>query len=195
MSSNLRQGNYGDSDQNGPGAVGKVQHVFDGAGENVHYNSDSESVGSRVSKTRYINPAIYVESVESSHSVTSLQADSLVDVVTPHPHSTYRSNSTPFLSGRASTASSSSIKRKSCKLDVGSPKTGKADEEVEDETPRLDRTYREHETGAMDTFRLSVASLSTTTTDKEALDQNEKKKQLAFEQWLARKEQEVNKIL
>lgn len=158
-------------------------HVFDGAGENIQYYSDSESTISKRSKTRYINPAIYIETVEASHSVTSLQTDSsCVDDVTPHPHSSYRSSSTPFLTGRLSSASSGSVKRKSCRLthDIG--------KDIE-ESPRCDRTYRDAD-GA-DTFRLSVASMSTTTTAKEEREKNERKRQEAFRQWLERKEQEV----
>lgn len=154
-------------------------HVFDGAGENVkQYHSDSESVGSRKSKTRYINPAIYVENVDATHSATSLQACSLAEM-TPHPHSSFGSNSTPMLSSRESVASSGSIKRKSIRLPVV---------HADEETPRYNRTYRED--GA-DTFRLSVASMSTTTTAKEERERNEQKKQEAFKQWVARKEAEV----
>ncbi|KAG6440677.1 DNA ligase 1-like [Manduca sexta] len=187
MSSDMSRGHFGDSARNRPEHDLKLKnsnHIFDGAGENIQYHSDSESLASRKSKTRYINPAIYVETVESSHSVTSLQTDSCIDDVTPHPHSTYRSNSTPFLSGRESSASSGSVKRKSCRL-LGTDYDRQ--EDVEEETPRYDRTYRED---GPDTFRLSVASLSTTTTAKEERERNEKKKQEAFKQWIARKEQE-----
>lgn len=155
-------------------------HVFDGAGENIQCHSDSESLVSRKSKTRYINPAICIENVESSHSVTSLQTDvSCVDDVTPHPHSSYRSSSTPFLTGRISSASSTSIQRKSCRL----VEPSYLEEEA---TARCD-TYRD---GA-DTFRLSVASMSTTATAKEERERSEKKRQEAFQKWLERKEQEV----
>lgn len=197
MAGGIGQGNFGDSARNqldGLELKGKASnHVFDGAGENIQYHSDSESVASRKSKTRYINPAIYIETVESSHSVTSLQTDSCVDDVTPHPHSTYRSNSTPFLSGRESSTSSGSVKRKSCRL-VGNEYPVdriQIEADVEEETPRYNQTYRE-DGPPMDTFRLSVASLSTTTTAKEERERNEKKKQEAFEQWVARKEQEVS---
>lgn len=191
MAGHIDRGNFGDSARNKPELElihKNSNHVFDGAGENIQYHSDSESLGSRKSKTRYINPAIYIETVESTHSVTSLHADSLVDDVTPHPHSTYRSNSTPFLSGRESDSSSSSIKRKSCRLPENINIKVTHEHNEEDETPRFSRTYRED--GA-DTFRLSVASVSTTTTAKEERERNEKKKQDAFKQWLARKEQEV----
>ncbi|XP_047991675.1 vicilin-like seed storage protein At2g18540 [Leguminivora glycinivorella] len=179
MASDIDKCNFGDSARNSACVTARKgsNHVFDGAGENVHYYSDSDSVASRKSKTRYINSAIYVEQVEASQSVTSLlSGPSCVDV-TPHPHSSYRSNSTPFLSGRAS--SSSSIKRKSCRLE-------ELDHHQDDETPREDRTYRE----GQDTFRLSVASVSTTTTAKEERERNEAKKRQVFEQWLARKEKE-----
>ncbi|XP_013186821.1 coiled-coil domain-containing protein 34 [Amyelois transitella] len=188
MASDFEKGNFGDSVQNDHLIdlnAKQSNHVFDGAGENIHYHSDSDSQGSRKSKTRYINPAIYIETVEASRSVTSLHTDGSCIEVTPHPHSTYRSNSTPFLSGRnLSSESSTSIQRKSCRLlekDHGS-----GDEEGED-TPRNNRTYRED---AQDTFRLSVASLSTTTTTKEERERNEKRRQEAFKQWLERKEQE-----
>lgn len=181
MTSEIDKGNFGDSARNRSNYdinLKSSNHVFDGAGENIHYHSDNESLASRKSKTRYINPAIYVETIESTHSVTSLHTESsCVEECTPHPHSTYRSSSTPFLTGRISSASSSSIKRKSCRL---------MNEAVE--TPRDERTYRED--GA-DTFRLSVASISTTTTAKAERERNEKKKQEAFQAWLARKEQEV----
>lgn len=188
MPSDLERGNFGDSARNRGECLkpNNSNHVFDGAGENIQYHSDSESLGSRKSKTRYINPAIYIETIEATHSVTSLLTDcSCIDDVTPHPHSTYRSNSTPFLSGRASSVSSGSVKRKSCRL-VESQAIYKGDVE---ETPRNDRTYRED---GPDTFRLSVASLSTTTTAKEERERNERKKEEAFQQWLARKEQEVS---
>ncbi|XP_063826280.1 uncharacterized protein LOC135075742 [Ostrinia nubilalis] len=187
MASHFDRGNFGDSARNKPEwdlLTKNSNHVFDGAGENVQYHSDSESLGSRKSKTRYINPAIYIETVEATHSVTSLQTDSCIDDVTPHPHSSYRSNSTPFLSGRDSD-SSGSVKRKSCRLTENIKINN--DQNAEEETPRYSRTYRED--GA-DTFRLSVASISTTTTAKEERERNEKKKQDAFKQWLARKEQE-----
>lgn len=195
MANDAVQGNFGDSARN-KGFDLKSQysnHVFDGAGENIQYHSDSESTASKRSKTRYINPAIYVETVEATHSVTSLQADSCsIGDVTPHPHSTYRSNSTPLLSGAESSLSSGSgsIKRKSCRL-VGndSPCDGA---EADEDTPRFDRTYREE---GPDTFRLSVVSMSTTTTAKEERERNEKRKQEAFQQWLARKEQEVSEII
>lgn len=187
MASDIVQGNFGDSARTRPAleTQGKCSnHVFDGAGENIQCHSDSESLGSRKSKTRYINPAIYIEPVESTHSVTSLHTDSYSDDVTPHPHSSYRSNSTPLLSGREeSSQSSGSVKRKSCRL-VG----GQEVDLFEHDTPRFDRTYREE---GPDTFRLSVASLSTTTTAKVERERNEKKKQDAFEQWVARKEAEV----
>ncbi|XP_039753447.1 stress response protein NST1-like isoform X2 [Pararge aegeria] len=185
MGSDIDKGNFGDSARNrSKYELHKIKsnHVFDGAGENVHYHSDTESLGSRKSKTRYINPAICIETVESTHSATSLQTDSsIIDDVTPHPHSSYRSNSTPFLTGRVSNTSSGSVKRKSCRL---------GNQAVccdNDATPRESRTYRED--GA-DTFRLSVASVSTTTTAKEERERNERKRQEAFEQWLARKEHE-----
>ncbi|KAI8436657.1 hypothetical protein MSG28_010146 [Choristoneura fumiferana] len=186
MASDIDKQNFGDSARNGSEhePQGKSSnHVFDGAGENIHYHSDSESVGSRSSKTRYINAAIYVEQVESSHSVTSLHTDSSCVDVTPHPHSSYRSNSTPFLTGRVSSDSSTSAKRKSCRLVDGDKCLG----QEEEETPRYDRTYRED---GPDTFRLSVASLSTTTTAKQERERNEAKKKEVFQQWLARKEQE-----
>ncbi|KAJ0176734.1 hypothetical protein K1T71_007913 [Dendrolimus kikuchii] len=185
MSSDVDRGYFGDSARNKSESDSKrySNHIFDGAGENVKYHSDSESLASKKSKSRYINPAICIESVEASHSVTSLQTDSYIDDVTPHPHSSYRSNSTPFLSGRESSGSSGSIKRKTCKLN----NIDVAREDVEDLTPRYDRTYRED---GPDTFRLSVASVSTTTTAKEERERNEKMKQEAFQQWLARKEQE-----
>lgn len=196
MASDIGQGNFGDSARNKSGVELKLKtsnHVFDGAGENIQYHSDSESLASRKSKTRYINPAIYIETVEASHSVTSLQTDSCVDDVTPHPHSTYRSNSTPFLSGRESSTSSGSVKRKSCRL-VGNEYPPDLEPDAEEETPRYDQTYRE-DVPPMDTFRLSVASLSTTTTAKEERERSEKKKQEAFKQWVARKEQEVSSCL
>lgn len=184
MASDIDKGHFGDSARNRTNYeinLKSSNHIFDGAGENIHYHSDNESVASRKSKTRYINPAICIETVESTHSVTSLHTDSsCIEECTPHPHSTYRSNSTPFLTGRISNASSSSVKRKSCRL---------VSQEGDVETPREDRTYRED--GA-DTFRLSVASISTTTTAKEERERNEKKKQEAFQQWLVRKEQEVS---
>lgn len=167
----------------------KLSHVFDGAGENVkQYFSDSESVGSKKSKTRYINPAIYVENVEATHSAsaTSLQACSVAEM-TPHPHSSFGSNSTPMLSSRESVASSGSIKRKSIRLPVVH-----CNGDVDEETPRYNRTYRED---GPDTFRLSVASMSTTTTAKEERERNERKKQEAFNQWVARKEAEVTSSL
>ncbi|XP_046966280.1 vicilin-like seed storage protein At2g18540 [Vanessa cardui] len=185
MASDIDQGNFGDSARNRSKYEIRLKsshHVFDGAGENIQYHSDNESLASRKSKTRYINPAIYIEKVESTHSVTSLHTDSsCVDDVTPHPHSSYRSNSTPFLTGRISSASSTSIKRKSCRL-ISQEETVR-----DEETPRCGRTYRDD--GA-DTFRLSVASLSTTTTAKEERERNEKKRQEAFQQWLERKEQQ-----
>ncbi|VVC92147.1 coiled-coil domain-containing protein 34-like [Leptidea sinapis] len=184
MGSDIEKGDFGDSARINhfhEFRSRESNHVFDGAGENIQHFSDSESTVSRKSKTRYINPAIYIETVEASHSVTSLQIDaSCVDDVTPHPHSTYRSSSTPFLTGRISSTSSVSIKRKSCRLTQ--------DEEENEQTPRCDRTYRE-ENGA-DTFRLSVVSLSTTTTAKEERQRSEKKKQEAYKKWLERKEQE-----
>ncbi|XP_022814038.1 zinc finger CCCH domain-containing protein 13-like [Spodoptera litura] len=187
MASDIDKGNFGDSARNTTVYDLKSRnsnHVFDGAGENIQYYSDSESVASRKSKTRYINPAIYIEPVESTHSVTSLHTDSCISDVTPHPHSSYRSNSTPLLSGRGSSVSSGSVKRKSCRLTgLGNVKGL----DVDEETPRFDRTYREDRP---DTFRLSVASISTTTTAKEERERNEKKKQEAFKQWLARKDQE-----
>ncbi|XP_075977504.1 uncharacterized protein LOC142977488 [Anticarsia gemmatalis] len=186
MASDIDKGNFGDSARNTARNDLKSRssnHVFDGAGENIQYYSDSESIASRKSKTRYINPAIYIEPVESTHSVTSLQADSSLSDVTPHPHSSYRSNSTPFLSGREST-SSSSVKRKSCRLNGP---TNLEEIARDEETPRFDRTYRED---GPDTFRLSVASVSTTTTAKLERERNEKKKQEAFKQWVARKDQE-----
>lgn len=179
----MDRGHFGDSARNRSDCeLKRYNHVFDEAGENTHYHSDSDSVASRKSKTRYINPAIYVEKIEATHSVTSLQTGSCVDV-TPHPHSDYRSNSTPFLSGRDSSVSSISLKRKSCTL-LG----GHIQVDIDEDTPRNDRTYRED---GPDTFRLSVASISTTTTAKEERERNERKKQEAFRQWLARKEQEV----
>ncbi|CAH4027269.1 unnamed protein product [Pieris brassicae] len=191
MASDIEKGDFGDSARHKSSydlSPKNSNHVFDGAGENIQYHSDSESVASKRSKTRYINPAIYIETVDASHSVTSLQTDSsCVDDVTPHPHSSYRSNSTPFLTGRLSSTSSSSIKRKSCRLtqDIG--------KDIEEESPRYERTYRDGD-GA-DTFRLSVVSLSTTTTAKEEREQNEKKKQEAFRQWVERKEQEKREKL
>ncbi|XP_049873100.1 capping protein inhibiting regulator of actin dynamics-like [Pectinophora gossypiella] len=187
MSAGIEKMNVGDSARNRPSVelkCKKSNHVFDGAGENVQYHSDSESLGSRKSKTRYINPAIYIEPVEASQSVTSLHESCAEDVidVTPHPHTTYRSNSTPLLSGRESSVSSGSVKRISCRLS-GTATIYHADV---DETPRNSLTYRD----GSDTFRLSVASLSTTTTAKEERERNERKKQQAFEQWLARKAQE-----
>ncbi|XP_072949094.1 uncharacterized protein [Epargyreus clarus] len=186
MASDIEKGYFGDSARNKPFDLNlrKSNHVFDGAGENIQYHSDSESLASRKSKTRYINPAIYIEPVEASHSATSLQTDSsCIDEMTPHPHSTYRSNSTPFLTGRISSASSGSVKRKSCRLtEYGHPRL-----HVEEETPRCDKTYRED---GPDTFRLSVASVSTTTTAKEERERSEKKRQEAYNQWLERKEQE-----
>ncbi|KPI97685.1 Coiled-coil domain-containing protein 34 [Papilio xuthus] len=192
MKRDLYRGNFGDSEQNASESnlkSKKSNHIFNEAGENIQYHSDSESLGSRKSKTRYVNPAIYIEPVESSRSATSLQTDvSCVEDVTPHPHSTYRSNSTPFLSGRVSTTSSGSVKRKSCRL------TGHEYEDQidEDNTPRFGQTYREE---AADTFRLSVTSLSTTTTAKEERERSEKKKQEAFQQWLKKKEQEKREKL
>ncbi|CAH2048521.1 unnamed protein product, partial [Iphiclides podalirius] len=185
MTRDLHDGNFGDSERNRSEynlRYNRPNHIFNEAGENVQCHSDSESLGSRKSKTRYVNPAIYIETVEASHSVTSLRTDlSCVEDLTPHPHGTYRSNSTPFLTGRISNASSGSVKRKSCRL---AEHECQADDE---ETPRLDRTYRED---GPDTFRLSVASLSTTTTTKEERERHEKKRQEAFKQWLERKEQE-----
>ncbi|CAH0398432.1 unnamed protein product [Chilo suppressalis] len=192
MASPYSKGNFGDSARNQPEwelNLNNSHHVFDGAGENIQYHSDSESLGSRKSKTRYINPAICIETVEVSHSVTSLQTDSCIEDITPHPHSSYRSNSTPFLSGRDSD-SSCSIKRKSCMMPPNVKVT--SEKYIEDETPRFNQTYRED--GA-DTFRLSVASVSTTTTAKEERERNEKRKQDAFKQWLARKEQEKKEKL
>jgi hypothetical protein len=189
MANPYDRGNFGDSARNKSEwelATNNSNHVFDGAGENVQYHSDSESLDSRKSKTRYINPAIYIETIEATQSVTSLQTESCVDDVTPHPHSTYRSSSTPLLSGNDSD-SSSVTKRKSCRLPENMLVT--TEKYVEEETPRCNRTYRED---AADTFRLSVASVSTTTTAKEERERNEKKKQDAFNQWLARKEQEVS---
>ncbi|XP_059052156.1 uncharacterized protein LOC131846776 [Achroia grisella] len=189
MATDIDKGDFGDCTNNRPLINMKIKncnHLFDGSGENIQYHSDSESSGSRKSKTRYINPAICIETVEASHSVTSLQTDSsFVDDVTPHPHSTYRSNSTPFLSSRKSSDSSGSIQRKSCRLMRNENYQDEDDDG--DITPRNDRTYREE--GA-DTFRLSVSSISTTTTAKEERERHEKKKQEAFQQWLARKEQE-----
>ncbi|XP_047029597.1 coiled-coil domain-containing protein 181-like [Helicoverpa zea] len=187
MASDIDKGNFGDSARNTTVYELKSRnsnHIFDGAGENIQYYSDSESVASRKSKTRYINPAIYIEPVESTHSVTSLQADSCISDVTPHPHSSYRSNSTPLLSGRDSSISSGSVKRKSCRLTGAGNLQG-----AEEETPRtpFGRTYRDD---GPDTFRLSVASVSTTTTAKDERERNEKKKQEAFKQWVARKDQE-----
>lgn len=162
----------------------KSNHVFDGAGEHVRYHSDSESLGSRKSKTRFINPAIYVETVEATHSVTSLHTDSSsIENVTPHPHTSYRSNSTPMLSGRDSNASSGSVKRISCRLSG----TITYNNDPDEDTPRNHLTYRD----GSDTFRLSVASLSTTTTAQEERARNDRKKQEAFKKWLQRKEQEV----
>ncbi|KAJ8721980.1 hypothetical protein PYW08_004382 [Mythimna loreyi] len=186
MASDIDKGNFGDSARNTLYELKsrKSNHIFDGAGENIQYYSDSESEASRKSKTRYINPAIYIEPVESSHSVTSLQADSCISDVTPHPHSSYRSNSTPMLSGRDSSESSASVKRKSCRL-TGLGKL--EDLGREQETPRFGCTYRED---GPDTFRLSVASVSTTTTAKEERERNENKKNEAFKQWVARKDQE-----
>ncbi|XP_045498516.1 stress response protein NST1-like [Colias croceus] len=186
MASDIEKGDFGDSARNKSRyelTPKNSNHVFNGAGENIQYHSDSESTISKKSKTRYINPAIYIETVEASHSLTSLQTDSsCVDDITPHPHSSYRSNSTPFLTGRLSSTSSSSVKRKSCRLSQNIDK-----DDIEEESPRYDRTYRED---GPDTFRLSVASLSTTTTAKEERERNEKKRQEAFKQWLERKEQE-----
>ncbi|XP_026761886.2 coiled-coil domain-containing protein 181-like [Galleria mellonella] len=188
MASDIDKGDFGDSARNRPVIGLKLKssnHIFDGAGENIQYHSDSESLGSRKSKTRYINPAIYIETVEASHSVTSLQTDSFVEDVTPHPHSTYRSNSTPFLSSRKSSDSSSSVQRKSCRLMRNEGQCHVEDDE--EITPRNYRTYREE---GPETFRLSVASISTTTTAKEERERNEKRKQEAFQKWLIRKEQE-----
>ncbi|XP_068633619.1 capping protein inhibiting regulator of actin dynamics-like [Battus philenor] len=191
MTRDLHRGNFGDSEQNRTEYNLKCRtsnHIFNEAGENVQCHSDSESLGSRKSKTRYVNPAIYIETLESSRSVTSLQTDlSCVEEVTPHPHSTYRSNSTPYLTGRISNTSSGSVKRKSCRLTTHEQEC----EVDEDDTPRVSRTYR----GSPDTFRLSVASLSTTTTAKEERERTEKKKQEAFKQWLERKEQEKREKL
>ncbi|XP_023934760.2 coiled-coil domain-containing protein 34-like [Bicyclus anynana] len=183
MASDIDKGNFGDSARNRSKCelhLRKSNHVFDGAGENIHYHSDTESLTSRKSKTRYINPAICVETIEATHSATSLLTDSsFIGDVTPHPHGTYSSSSTPFLTGRVSSASSNSVKRKSCRL---------ANEVFGNEvTPRENHTYREE---GSDTFRLSVASMSTTTTAKEERERNERKRQEAFEQWLARKEHE-----
>ncbi|XP_063384275.1 nucleolar protein 58-like [Cydia fagiglandana] len=179
MASDIDKRNFGDSARNSECVTVRKasNHVFDGAGENIHYHSDTDSDASRKSKTRYINSAIYIEPVEASQSVTSLHSGQSCADVTPHPHSSYRSNSTPCLSGRAS--STSSIKRKSCRLEIGPIQD-------EDVTPRDDRTYRE----GQDTFRLSVTSVSTTTTAKEERERNEAKKRQVFEQWLARKEKE-----
>lgn len=192
MASDIDKGNFGDSARNTTLyelKSRKSNHVFDGAGENIQYYSDSESIASRKSKTRYINPAIYIEPVESSHSVTSLQADSCISEITPHPHSTYRSNSTPMLSGRDSSVSSSgSVKRKSCRLTSLGILEGL---DKEQQTPRFGCTYRED---GPDTFRLSVASVSTTTTAKEERERNESKKNEAFKQWVARKDQEVTEL-
>ncbi|CAB3236769.1 unnamed protein product [Arctia plantaginis] len=186
MASDIDKGNFGDSARNTSKFDLKCRnsnHIFNGAGENIQYFSDSESVTSRQSKTRFINPAIYIEPVESTHSLTSLQTESSLSEVTPHPHSSYKSNSTPFLSGRES-SSSSSIKRKSCRLtDPGNLEEITRDEE----TPRFDRTYRED---GPDTFRLSVVSASTTTTAKLERERNEQKKNEAYKQWVARKDQE-----
>ncbi|XP_041979431.1 coiled-coil domain-containing protein 34-like [Aricia agestis] len=162
--------NYGDSARNRSTYETKRRtsnHIFDGAGENIQYYSDSESLDSRKSKTRFINPAIRIENVLSSSS----SVDASSDEVTPHPH-TYRSSSTPFLTGRISNASCTSVQRKSCRLDPG-----------EEETPRC-------EYDGADTFRLSVASVSTTTTAREEREKNEKRRQEAFQKWLERKEQE-----
>ncbi|KAJ2948990.1 hypothetical protein O0L34_g5929 [Tuta absoluta] len=199
---NMEKVNVGDSACNEPLIelkYKKSNHVFDGAGENVQYHSDSESLGSRKSKTRYINPAICIETVEASQSVTSLLTDvSCAEEHTPHPHITScRSNSTPMLSGRESTVSGGSKKRMSCRLS-GTATIYNGDTE---ETPRNDLTYRDptyrdatYRDGAYrdgsDTFRLSVASMSTTTTAKEERERNDRKKQEAFQQWLKRKEQE-----
>lgn len=184
MSIYIDKGNFGDSARNKINLqYQSPRHVFDGAGENVQYHSDSESIDSRKSKTRYINSAICIEKIESSHSVVSFSTESCCENVTPHPHTTYRSNSTPFLSGRDSNSSSSGIKRVCCRLPGDGPDCAGTEA-----TPRGNETYRE--SGA-DTFRLSVASLSTTTTAKEERERNEQKKQEVFKQWLARKEQEV----
>lgn len=191
MASDFDKGNFGDSARNRSKYDLKSKnsnHIFDGAGENIQYYSDSESIDSRKSKTRFINPAIYVEQIESTHSVTSLQADSSVSEITPHPHSSYRSNSTPFLSGREST-SSGSVKRKSCRMPEP---VNLEDIERAEETPRFDRTYRED---GPDTFRLSVASASTTTTAQLEKELNDKKKHEAYKQWVARKDQEVSTYL
>lgn len=178
MSINIDKGNFGDSARSETLQKGS-NHVFDGAGENIQQTFDTESVGSRKSTTRYINPAIYVEKLESSQSAVSLSGESSIEV-TPHPHTTYRSNSTPYLSGRES-ISSGSVKRISCHL-------GGHIDDGNEETPRFDRTYRDN---GQDTFRLSVASLSTTTTTKEERELSEVKRQEAFKQWVQRKEQEV----
>lgn len=179
MSNKIDKGNFGDSARSDVIRKGS-NHVFDGAGENVQ-PFDTESVSSRRSRTRYINPAIYVEKLESSQSAVSLSGESSIEV-TPHPHTTYRSNSTPYLSGRESN-SSGSVKRISCHLGGGIH-----DIDGDEESPRFNRTYRDN---GQDTFRLSVASLSTTTTTKEDRELSEMKRQEAFKQWVQRKEQEV----
>ncbi|GBP33844.1 hypothetical protein EVAR_20955_1 [Eumeta japonica] len=161
-------------------------HVFNAAGENVQYYSDSESLGTKKNKTRYINPAIYVEPADSARSSTSLQTDPSSDNLTPHPHVfTSRSNSTPFLTSRVTTATPST-KRKSCRL--GGSVGGASEKTPREKTPR---TYRED---GNDTFRLSVASVSTTNTAKEEHARNEQKKREAFKVWLARKEQETTNL-
>ncbi|CAK1556389.1 unnamed protein product [Leptosia nina] len=191
MASDIEKGDFGDCARHKSRydlSATNSNHIFDGAGENIQYHSDSESTVSKRSRTRYINPAIYIETVEASHSVTSLQTDtSCHDEVTPHPHSSYRSNSTPFLTGRLSSASSGSVKRKSCRL------AQDIEKDIEEETPRCDHTFRDAD-GA-DTFRLSVSSLSTTTTAKEEREKNEMKRREAFKQWLERKEQEKREKL
>lgn len=173
MSASYDRGNFGDS-ANRLEDVKQSTHIFDGTGEHLQYHSDSESTSSNNSR-RYINPAICVEKLESAHSVSDLNDDTHT---TPHPHTTHRSNSTPFLSVRDSACS---VRRISCNLDLNIQGNDDGDSTV------YGTTYREH---GSDTFRLSVASLSTTTTTKEDRAMNEQKKREAFKQWMAKKEQE-----
>lgn len=182
MSANFDKGIFGDSARNKLDVIlNGSNHVFDGAGENIQQYCEcgDDRKSDRNSVKRYINPAICVERVESSRSVTSLHTDSSIDV-TPHPHTTYRSSSTPYLCSEHSRHSSGSVKRITCRLDC--------EEGGDDDTPRLDRTYRED---GPDTFRLSVASLSTSATAKEDRERIKQRGQEAFEQWLTRKKQEV----
>ncbi|KAG7308796.1 hypothetical protein JYU34_006030 [Plutella xylostella] len=160
------------------GGAGPARHVVGAAGEHLHYHSDSETAPKH--KPRYINPAICVETLEASQSVTSLTDSSSFEEITPHPHSGC-SSSTPFLTGRVSNASSASSRRKSCFLPT---ELNLRDDE---ETPRY------HETADQNTFRLSVSSLTTTASANEERELNERKKEENFKAWLARKEQEAER--